>query len=153
MFGLGKLTLRSGPAPDFGLKKPWAEPCRSRPLRRAGIPNDHAAKRNRRQNSGGNRGPAKLVVGTLGDGTVFPKNAIFSGKVIESVARPRPNPPGWQFAWIPCRGRMDPPRTNCCRQNGFCSPTTASKTRLHNSWPGEFVDRRIYPVLQANDRP
>jgi hypothetical protein len=35
---------------------------------------------------------AKLVVGTLGDGTVFPKNAIFSGKVIESVARPRPNP-------------------------------------------------------------
>jgi len=34
---------------------------------------------------------AKLVVGTLGDGTVFPKNAIFSGKVIESVARPRPN--------------------------------------------------------------
>jgi hypothetical protein len=30
---------------------------------------------------------AKLVVGTLGDGTVFPKNAVFSGKVIESVAK------------------------------------------------------------------
>ena len=41
VFGLGKLTFRSGPAPDFGLKKPWAEPCSSRPLRRAGIPNDH----------------------------------------------------------------------------------------------------------------
>ena len=53
VFGLGKLTFRSGPAPDFGLTKPWAEPCRSR---RAGIPNDHAAKPNRRQNSGGNRG-------------------------------------------------------------------------------------------------
>jgi hypothetical protein len=53
----------------------------------------------------------------------------------------------------PCRGRMDPPRTNCCRQNGFCSLTTARKTRLHNSRPGEFVDRRIYPVLQATDRP
>jgi hypothetical protein len=52
---------------------------------------------------------AKLVVGTLGDGTVFPKNAIFSGKVIECVARPRPNRPGWRFAWIPCSGRMDPP--------------------------------------------
>lgn len=49
---------------------------------------------------------AKLVVGTLGDGTVFPKNAIFSGKVIECVARPRPNRPGWRFAWIPCSGRM-----------------------------------------------
>jgi hypothetical protein len=32
VFGLGKLTFRSGPAPDVGLKKPWAEPCRSRPL-------------------------------------------------------------------------------------------------------------------------
>jgi hypothetical protein len=59
VFGLGKLTFRSGPAPDVGLKKPWVEPCRSRPLRRAGIPNDHAAKRNRRQNSGGNRGPGE----------------------------------------------------------------------------------------------
>lgn len=59
VFGLGKLAFRSGPAPDFGLKKPWAEPCRSRPLRRAGIPNDHAAKRSRGQNSGGNRGPGE----------------------------------------------------------------------------------------------
>jgi hypothetical protein len=35
---------------------------------------------------------AKLVVGTLGDGTVFPKNAIFSGKVIESVAKTSTEP-------------------------------------------------------------
>ena len=35
---------------------------------------------------------AKLVVGTLGAGTVFPKNAIFSGKVIESVARTSTEP-------------------------------------------------------------
>lgn len=41
VFGLGKSTFRSGPARDFGLKKPWAEPCKSRPLRRAGILNDH----------------------------------------------------------------------------------------------------------------
>jgi hypothetical protein len=42
---------------------------------------------------------AKLVVGTLGNGTVFPKK-IFSGKVIESVARPRPNRPGLPTKWI-----------------------------------------------------
>jgi len=65
---------------------------------------------------------AKLVVGTLGDGTVFPKNAIFSRKVIESVARPRPNRPGWRFAWIPCSGRMDPPRTNCCDKMDLVRP-------------------------------
>jgi hypothetical protein len=35
---------------------------------------------------------AKLVVGTLGNGTVFPKNAIFSGKVIESVAKTSTEP-------------------------------------------------------------
>ncbi len=35
---------------------------------------------------------AKLVVGTLGVGTVFPRNAIFSGKVIESVAKTSTEP-------------------------------------------------------------
>jgi hypothetical protein len=35
---------------------------------------------------------AKLVVGTMGDGTVFPKNAVFSGKVIESVAKTSTEP-------------------------------------------------------------
>jgi hypothetical protein len=35
---------------------------------------------------------AKLVVGTMGDGAVFPKNAVFSGKVIESVAKTSTEP-------------------------------------------------------------
>jgi hypothetical protein len=35
---------------------------------------------------------AKLVVGTMGEGAVFPKNAIFSGKVIESVAKTSTEP-------------------------------------------------------------
>lgn len=35
---------------------------------------------------------AKLVVGTMGEGTVFPKNAVFSGKVIESVKRTSTEP-------------------------------------------------------------
>jgi hypothetical protein len=35
---------------------------------------------------------ARLVVGTMGAGKVFPKNAIFSGKVIESVARTSTEP-------------------------------------------------------------
>ena len=35
---------------------------------------------------------AKLVVGTMGEGTVFPKNAVFSGKVIESVAKTSTEP-------------------------------------------------------------
>jgi hypothetical protein len=35
---------------------------------------------------------AKLVVGTMGDGTVFPKNAVFTGKVIESVAKTSTEP-------------------------------------------------------------
>jgi hypothetical protein len=62
------------------------ETCGSRLLRPAGIPSNHAAKRNRRQTPVGTEVQAKLVVGTMGDGAVFPKNAIFSGKVIESVA-------------------------------------------------------------------
>ena len=81
VFGLGKLTFRSGPAPDFGLKKPWAEPCSSRPLRRAGIPNDHAAKRNRRQNSGGETEvQAKLVVGTWAMARYFRRTQSFLEK-------------------------------------------------------------------------
>ena len=104
---------------------------------------------------------AKLVVGTLGDGTVFPKNAIFSRKVIESVARPRPNRDDGTVVIGSTRSDIKLDKlTNyvfaadeLLRQNGFCSPTTARKTRLHNSRPGEFVDRRIYPVLQATDRP
>jgi hypothetical protein len=35
---------------------------------------------------------AKLVVGTMGDGAVFPKNAVFSGTVIESVAKTSTEP-------------------------------------------------------------
>lgn len=100
----------------------------------------------------GTEAQAKLVIGTLGDGAVFPKNAIFSGKV-RVRGETSIEPSRLAIRMDPCRGRMDPPRTNCCRQNGFCSLTTARKTRLHNSRPGEFVDRRIYPVLQATDRP
>jgi hypothetical protein len=35
---------------------------------------------------------AKLMVGTIGDGTVFPKNAIFSGRVIDYVAKTSTEP-------------------------------------------------------------
>ena len=35
---------------------------------------------------------AKLLVGTMGDGAAFPKNAIFSGKLIESVAKTSTEP-------------------------------------------------------------
>ena len=96
---------------------------------------------------------AKLAVGTLGDGTVFPKNAIFSGKVIEwwrGLDRTVPAGDSHGFraveGWIR-RGRITADKMD------FASPTTAPKTRLHNSGPGGFVDRRIYPVLQATDRP
>jgi hypothetical protein len=66
--------------------------CGSRLLRPAGIPSNHAAKRNRRQTPVGTEVQAKLVVGTMGDGAVFPKNATFSGKVIESVANTSTEP-------------------------------------------------------------
>ena len=35
---------------------------------------------------------AKLEVATLLDGTVIPRNAVFSGEVIESVAKTRTEP-------------------------------------------------------------
>jgi hypothetical protein len=35
---------------------------------------------------------AKLVVATLVDGTVFPQNTLFSGEVIESVAKSATDP-------------------------------------------------------------
>jgi hypothetical protein len=35
---------------------------------------------------------AKLMVGTIGDGTVFPTNAIFSGRVIDHVANTSTEP-------------------------------------------------------------
>jgi len=40
----------------------------------------------------GTKVQAKLVVATLVDGTVFPKNTIFSGEVTESVAKSASNP-------------------------------------------------------------
>src|ERR1700722_11206799 len=49
---------------------------------------------------------AKLEVATLVDGTVIPRNAIFSGEVLESVAKTRtdPSPP--------------PPPAGCCGWGG-----------------------------------
>src|SRR5213079_1546550 len=40
----------------------------------------------------GSKIEAKLAVGTLVNGIVFPKNAVFSGRVIESVAKTGKNP-------------------------------------------------------------
>jgi hypothetical protein len=40
----------------------------------------------------GTRVQAKLQVATLVDGTVFPRNTVFSGEVTESVAKSESNP-------------------------------------------------------------
>jgi len=55
----------------------------------------------------GTKVQAKLVVATLVDGTVFPQNSVFSGEVIESVAKSATDPSRVAIRMDSASGRMD----------------------------------------------
>jgi hypothetical protein len=60
----------------------------------------------------GTKVQARLVIATLVDGVVIPRDAVLSGEVTESAAKSaRANLLALPFAWIPRSGKMDQRRS------------------------------------------